>query len=74
MPGIPTDTIHEAASHQRQLIDLVGESYDDPLSFVISCFPWGEPGPLRSFRYPTNGSAKSCARLVSRYASAASTG
>ncbi len=31
---------------------MVGEFYDDPLNFAISCFPWGEPGPLENFHGP----------------------
>jgi hypothetical protein len=28
------------------LAEFVGQFYDDPLGFVIACYPWGEPGPL----------------------------
>jgi hypothetical protein len=44
LPDTEYGTIHEQVAHQRQLIDLVSEFYDDPLHFVISCFPWGQPG------------------------------
>jgi hypothetical protein len=28
------------------IADLVASCYDDPLKFVRTCYPWGEPGPL----------------------------
>jgi hypothetical protein len=29
-----------------QIADLVASCYHDPLRFVMTCYPWGEPGPL----------------------------
>ena len=47
------DHIDEHSAHQRELIDLVGGFYADPLHFVTSCFPWGVPGsPLEKFSGP----------------------
>ena len=34
------------AQIEGELADFVGQFYDDPLGFVIGCYPWGEPGPL----------------------------
>jgi hypothetical protein len=52
-PDTEFGTIHEQVSHQRQLIDLVAEFYDDPLHFVTSCFPCGQAGtPLEKFQGP----------------------
>src|SRR3954469_25716126 len=28
------------------IADLVASCYHDPLRFVMTCYPWGEPGPL----------------------------
>lgn len=30
------------------LADQIREYYDDPLGYVLDCFPWGEPGELES--------------------------
>lgn len=29
---------------QAELAEFVGQFYDDPLGFVLACYPWGEPG------------------------------
>jgi hypothetical protein len=48
------------ASDELQLLDEVGRFFDDPLGFVLTCFPWGEQStPLENFTAPTNGSARS---------------
>jgi len=44
IPETVTATPGEESSDALQLIDLVGEFYADPLGFVVTCFPWGEPG------------------------------
>ena len=31
-------------SPDEDLADFVGTFYDDPLGFVLACYPWGEPG------------------------------
>ncbi|MCC6650635.1 MAG: terminase [Candidatus Eisenbacteria bacterium] len=35
-----------------ELADFVSQFYDDPLGFVVACYPWGEPGPLEQFDGP----------------------
>jgi len=35
-----------SSSPDASLADFVSQFYDDPLGFVIACYPWGEPGPL----------------------------
>jgi hypothetical protein len=35
-----------STSPDDALADFVSQFYDDPLGFVIACYPWGEPGPL----------------------------
>lgn len=35
-----------------ELAEFVGQFYDDPLGFVLACFPWGEPGPLKDHDGP----------------------
>jgi|SRR6185295_16200111 len=37
---------------EADLAEFIGHYYDDPLGFVLDCFPWGEPGPLRDFNGP----------------------
>jgi len=33
-------------SFDLELAALVASCYHDPLKFVLTCYPWGEPGPL----------------------------
>src|SRR6266481_8252823 len=41
------------ASDELQLLDEVGRFFDDPLGFVLTCFPWGEQStPLENFTGP----------------------
>ncbi len=40
MPASSPAKIHET------LAEFVSQFYDDPLGFVLACYPWGEPGPL----------------------------
>ena len=35
-----------------ELAEFVSTFYADPLGFVIACYPWGEPGPLRDATGP----------------------
>lgn len=35
-----------AKSKDLQIAEFVSQFYDDPLGFVIACYPWGEPGLL----------------------------
>jgi len=35
-----------SASAQVELAEFVAQFYDDPLGFVLACYPWGEPGIL----------------------------
>lgn len=37
---------------ELELAQFVGQFYDDPLSFVIAAYPWGEPGPLKDYAGP----------------------
>jgi hypothetical protein len=37
---------------EQDLVDLVGGLADDPLGFVLACYPWGEPGPLEQHAGP----------------------
>ena len=32
---------------EGELAEFVGQYYADPLGFVVACYPWGEPGPLK---------------------------
>ena len=36
----------------EQLADFVADFYADPLGFVLACYPWGEPGPLKDHTGP----------------------
>jgi len=35
-----------------KLADRMVEYFDDPLGFVLDCYPWGEPGSLQDFDGP----------------------
>jgi hypothetical protein len=35
-----------------QIAKVIGETYDDPLRFVLLAYAWGEPGELRGFEGP----------------------
>ena len=35
-----------------EIARLIGDTYDDPLSFVLLAYPWGEPGELAGFNGP----------------------
>lgn len=37
---------------EGELSAFVGQFYDDPLKFVLACYPWGEPGPLQDYEGP----------------------
>ena len=39
-------------SIERQLAQLIGETYDSPLDFVELAYPWGKPGELAGFVGP----------------------
>ena len=41
-----------AAMRERQLAEHVAACYADPLEFVRTMYPWGEPGPLQDHRGP----------------------
>jgi hypothetical protein len=42
-----------AATLDYELLDMMADYVDDPLLFVLECFPWGEPGtPLEAFTGP----------------------
>ena len=41
-----------AAHPQVQLAEEVAACYDDPLRFVLTMYPWGEPGPLAQHTGP----------------------
>jgi hypothetical protein len=34
--------------NEQDLLDLLGELSLDPVTFVLTAFPWGEPGPLEN--------------------------
>lgn len=40
------------AADDLALAEFVSQFYDDPLGFVLACFPWGEPGSLRDHDGP----------------------
>lgn len=40
MPG----TIEERLDAEKQLAMFMSEFYNDPLGFVLDCYPWGKPG------------------------------
>lgn len=41
-----------AIDYEQQLIEDIGQYYDDPLGFVMYIFEWGQPGPLQSYDGP----------------------
>lgn len=41
-----------ATDVEGELAEFVGQFYDDPLGFVMACYPWGEPGPLMDHAGP----------------------
>jgi hypothetical protein len=44
--------ISPASNAHEELADFVAQFYDDPLGFVKSCYPWGEPGVLEDEEGP----------------------
>ena len=42
----------QALHPDEALADFVGQFYDDPLGFVETCYPWGEPGTLEKHTGP----------------------
>lgn len=42
----------KSASVDAEIADLVASTYHDPLKFVLACYPWGEPGPLKDHDGP----------------------
>lgn len=40
------------ADVEADLAAYVAHFYYDPLGFVLGCYPWGEPGPLRDLKGP----------------------
>lgn len=40
------------AKQAPDLAAFVSQFYDDPLGFVVACYPWGEPGPLEAHTGP----------------------
>ena len=41
-----------ATNLDLELAEFVSQYYADPYGFVMSCYPWGEPGPLRDYAGP----------------------
>src|SRR5579871_2235389 len=41
-----------AAAEDLAIGRQIGETYDDPLAFVLLAYPWGEPGELADFDGP----------------------
>jgi hypothetical protein len=41
-----------ASPDDLKLAEFVSDFYADPLGFVIACYPWGEPGPLKDHDGP----------------------
>lgn len=39
-------------SAELDLVDLIASCHNDPLRFVLQCFPWGEPGELAKHKGP----------------------
>lgn len=35
-----------------QIAEVISETYNDPLTFVLLAYPWGEPGELAGFKGP----------------------
>ncbi len=46
-----------------QLADFVGQFYDDPLGFVIGCYPWGELGQLADHAGPDTWQTEALIRI-----------
>lgn len=40
------------AKQAPDLAAFVSQFYDDPLGFVVACYPWGDPGPLEGHTGP----------------------
>lgn len=41
-----------AVAEETEIAWLIGDTYDDPLAFVLLAYPWGEPGELAGFSGP----------------------
>jgi hypothetical protein len=41
-----------ATNLDLELAEFVSQYYADPYGFVMGCYPWGEPGPLRDYAGP----------------------
>lgn len=39
----PANVSPVESEHDAELAEFVGAFYDDPLGFVLACYPWGEP-------------------------------
>lgn len=46
-----------------ELAEFVGQFYDDPLGFVLACYPWGEDGPLKEHKGPDAWQRDALARI-----------
>lgn len=48
---------------EGELAEFVGQFYDDPLGFVLACYPWGEPGPLLDHEGPDTWQTEALTRI-----------
>ena len=46
--------------------DEVALCYDDPLRFVCTMYPWGEPGPLAQYSGPDHPNRRYCLGSIER--------
>jgi hypothetical protein len=54
---------NKAVDVEAELAEFVGQFYDDPLGFVLACYPWGEDGPLKDFDGPDTWQRDALARI-----------
>lgn len=48
---------------EGELAEFVGQFYDDPLGFVLACYPWGDPGPLKDAPGPDTWQVDALTRI-----------
>lgn len=48
---------------ELELAEFVSQFYADPLGFVLACYPWGEPGPLKEQAGPDTWQREALERI-----------
>ena len=44
---MPVSPASPVTADDLKLAEFVSQFYDDPLGFVVACYPWGDDGPLK---------------------------